>query len=108
MHSSKKVRPALLELASVRIKEFIREPEAIFWVFMFPILLTVALGLAFRQKSPERIPVGIVGGPGAQEQMKALAHSPALRPRLFTQGEGREALRRGKISLLVQGSAPPV
>jgi ABC-2 type transport system permease protein len=108
MHSSNKVRPALIELSSVRIKEFIREPEAIFWVFMFPVLLTVALGLAFREKPPDRIPVGIVSGAGASEQVKALAHSPALMPRLFNEREGRDALRRGKISLLVEESAPPV
>src|SRR5258708_1525606 len=102
------VRPALIELSSVRVKEFIREPEAIFWVFIFPILLTVALGLAFREKPPDKIPVGVVSGAGAQEQMKALAHSPTLLPHLYTEPDGRDALRRGKISLLVSGPAPVV
>ena len=47
----------LLELTVCRAKEFLREPEAIFWVFLFPILLAVALGLAFREKGPDKIPV---------------------------------------------------
>jgi len=56
------VRPALIELTGARLKEFIREPEAIFWVFGFPLLLTLLLGFAFREKPPDRIPVGIVSG----------------------------------------------
>ena len=38
----------LRELTFCRAKEFVREPEAIFWVFAFPVLLAIALGLAFR------------------------------------------------------------
>ena len=30
----------LVQLTLVRYREFYREPEAIFWVFVFPILLT--------------------------------------------------------------------
>jgi ABC-2 type transport system permease protein len=100
------VRPALIELTSARMKEFIRETEAIFWVFGFPLLLTLGLGFAFREKPPDRIPVGVVSGPRAAEQMKALAASPALLPRLYSERQGREELRRGKISLLVSGGSP--
>src|SRR5262245_35342120 len=46
---------ALRELVACRIREFLREPEALFWVFLFPVLLTVVLGLAFREKPPDRI-----------------------------------------------------
>ena len=34
---------ALVELTSVRFREFISEPEALFWVFIFPILLAAGL-----------------------------------------------------------------
>ena len=43
---------ALVELTFVRFREFMREPEALFWVFIFPILLAAGLGLAFREPSP--------------------------------------------------------
>ncbi len=102
------VRPALIELTIARLKEFVRETEALFWVFGFPLLLTLLLGFAFREKPPDRIPVGIVSGPSAQWQWKALSVSPALLPKIYTEQEGREALRRGKISLLVEGGAQPV
>ena len=46
-----KVRHPLLELTIARLKEFTREPEAVFWVFVFPLLLTLALGFAFREKA---------------------------------------------------------
>lgn len=102
------VRPAVIELTIVRLKEFVRETEAIFWVFGFPLLLTLALGFAFREKPPDRIPVGVVRGGIDAQRMKALAKSPALQPRLFTLAEGRDAVRRGKISLLVEGETSPV
>lgn len=98
----------LVELTIIRLKEFGREPDAVFWVFVFPLLLTVALGFAFREKPPERIPVGVVDGPAAQQRMAMLKKSPALLPRLYSAELGREELRRGKISLLVEGDATPV
>jgi ABC-2 type transport system permease protein len=97
----------LVELTIVRLKEFLREPDAVFWVFVFPILLTVALGFAFREKAPEKIPVGVVDGPASKARLQALSRSPALLPRLYSEREGREELRRGRISLLVEAHAQP-
>jgi ABC-2 type transport system permease protein len=98
---------ALWQLTVCRIKEFLREPEAVFWVFAFPLLLAVALGFAFREKPPDRIPVGVVDGPGAAATLDALSKSPVLLPRLMPGREGREALRTGRISLLVAPGAAP-
>ncbi|MBK9089787.1 MAG: ABC transporter permease [Holophagales bacterium] len=85
-----------------RLREFLREPEALFWVFAFPVLLALALGLAFRGKAPDRVPVGVTEGPGAAATATALGRSPALLPRIYPSAAGREALRTGKISLLVE------
>lgn len=102
----------LVELTTSRAKEFLREPEAVFWVFAFPVLLAIALGLAFREKGPDQIPVGVVAttesSAAADRTAKALARSPALLPRLYDATEGREALRTGKISLLVEPGPPVV
>src|SRR5204863_6683 len=95
------IRHPLVELTLARIKEFIREPEAIFWVFAFPILLTMALGLAFREKAPDKILVGVAEGPMAKQRAAALAKSPVLQPRVYPIAQGREELRLGKISLLI-------
>ena len=99
---SDKVRPPIVELVVVRTKEFLRETEAIFWVFGFPLLLALALGFAFRAKAPDKIPIGVVAGAHAQQQAAALAKSPVLLPRIYSNDEGRNALRLGRISLLVE------
>ena len=57
-----KVHGPLTELTRARVHELTREPEAVFWVFVFPIVLTAVLGLAFRSKPPEPLPVGVVAG----------------------------------------------
>jgi len=110
MSEDKRYHP-LVELTISRAKEFVREPEALFWVFFFPVLLAVALGLAFREKGPDKIPVGIVAASQADAvaagTAKALARSPVLLPRQYPAVSGREALRTGRISLLVE-PGPPV
>ncbi|HYO15595.1 MAG TPA: ABC transporter permease [Thermoanaerobaculia bacterium] len=98
---------ALRELTVCRMKEFLREPEAVFWVFLFPVLLSIVLGFAFRERPPDRIPVGVVAGPGAERTLASLERSPGLLPRPYAAAEGREALRTGKVSLLVE-PGPPV
>src|SRR5579864_5674336 len=96
----------LLQLTLARIREFVREPEAMFWVFAFPLLLAVALGLAFRDKAPDRIPIGVVAGPGAARAAAELARSPVLLPRIMAPAPASEALRTGRISLLIDPGAP--
>jgi len=102
----------LFELTSARMKEFLREPEAVFWVFAFPLLLAIALGFAFRAKGPDQIPVGVVSAgeadPAAARAMEALSHAQGLMPRKYPAAEGREALRTGRISLLVEAGPPAV
>lgn len=104
----KPLRPPIVELVAVRTKEFLRETEALFWVFGFPLLLALALGFAFRAKPPDRIPIGIAAGPHAQQRAAALAKSPVLIARVMPAEEGALALRRGKISLLVEGDDAPL
>jgi ABC-2 type transport system permease protein len=101
-------RPSpLLQLTLSRFREFVREPEALFWVFAFPLLLAIALGLAFRDKAPDRIPIGIVAGAGADRAAAALASSPVLLVKTMPPAAAREALRTGRISLLIEpGQAP--
>ena len=44
----------LIELTLMRAREFLREKEAVFWVFVFPVLMTFALGIAFRNTGPDK------------------------------------------------------
>ena len=104
MPEKTRIRPPIIELASTRTKEFLREKEAMFWVFGFPLILALALGFAFREKPPDRVPVAVVAGPNAQQRLAALQKSPTLLPRVMNVEEARDALRRGKVSLLIEGS----
>src|SRR5262245_24959204 len=55
------------QLVLVRLREFLREPEAVFWVFGFPIVMVVALGIAFRNQPVEIISVDVVNNGAAAE-----------------------------------------
>jgi ABC-type multidrug transport system permease subunit len=100
------VRAALNELTLARVRELVREPEAVFWVFVFPILLAAILGLAFRSRPADALPVAVAEGPAAEARMKALAADANLAPRLIGEREARQALARGRVVLVVSGEPP--
>src|SRR5579862_671562 len=63
-------------LLMARMLELKREPEVVFWVFVFPLLLALGLGIAFRNKPGNAFSVAIVEGAGAQDAQALLAKSP--------------------------------
>jgi ABC-2 type transport system permease protein len=91
----------LVQLTRVRYREFFREPEAVFWVFIFPILLAAGLGIAFRNRAPERTVVGVVGASGDTSLVAALRGGSELDPRLLTDSAAEQALRTGDAALVV-------
>jgi ABC-2 type transport system permease protein len=101
------VRGPFVELTVARVRELIREPEAVFWVFIFPIVLAAILALAFRSRPPDALPVGIAAGPHAQARLAALSAAPELRASILPEGDARAALVRGRIVLLVSAGDPP-
>jgi ABC-type polysaccharide/polyol phosphate export permease len=108
MSSPGRPLPALVELVRTRLLEFVREPEGMFWVFVFPVAMALALGFAFQNKAPEAIPVGITGAETSALR-RAVAGSKVLKPEIFSSvADGRAALRTGKIALLVEAGPPLV
>lgn len=71
-------RSALAELVLVRVREFVREPEAVFWTFVFPLLLAAGLGIAFRNRPPETVRVGVVSSPVSERAVATLRESKEL------------------------------
>jgi ABC-2 type transport system permease protein len=104
---SKKFHP-LLELTLARVREFLREPEVIFWVFVFPILLVFALGIAFRNTGPQKVHVAVErseANPAASTSlMDALSRSNDLSVAQLSSAEATQALRSGKVALVVRTS----
>jgi ABC-type multidrug transport system permease subunit len=95
----------LIELTTMRVHEFLREREAVFWVFVFPVLMTFALGIAFRNTGPEKIFVAIEAdatSPSVSELANVLAHSPDLSSSVLAPDEAARALRSGKVAIVVK------
>lgn len=98
----------MFQLALARMREFYREPEAVFWVFGFPIVLAFALGLAFRNTGPGALQVGVAAGPGDSTLAATLDSSPRLVAAVLDSATARTRLRTGRIALLVIPGAPIV
>ena len=92
----------LLELTTSRFREIIREPEAVFWSFVFPVLLAVGLGIAFRNRPAETVHVGVVESPQSPEITAAIRRHDGLEPEPLPSIDSAEAvLRAGRIALIV-------
>ena len=87
---------SLYQLTSTRFRLFLREPEAIFWVFVFPILLAVGLGIAFRNRPPDVLPVAAT----TAQLTQALAADKGLTASVMEEAAGVHALATGAINLL--------
>ena len=101
--------PPLVELTLARLREFLREPEALFWVFVFPILMACALGVAFRARGDEPVVVGVVGGAGAQQVTDDPGSARrGVTVRALGAGEIARALQRADVQVVVEPGTPPV
>jgi ABC-2 type transport system permease protein len=96
----------LVQLTRVRYREFFREPEAVFWVFVFPVLLAAGLGIAFRNPVAERTAVAVVAGsPNAEKLAEALRRAAGLDLSVLSDSAASEALRTGEAALVVVPTA---
>lgn len=107
------------QLYRARLREFLRQPARIFWVYGFPMLLAIVLGFAFQSRPPAPIVVDVVAGEGADSIKSAVAaantrleaDSTAAGPRvpiridLRTEAEAVARLKTGKTPVVV-ASAP--
>ena len=90
------IESSLFQLTVTRFRVFFREPEAVFWIFIFPILLSVGLSIAFRNRSAEILQVA-----GTTAQVTAsLNTDKGLHAVVFNESDGRHALATGNILLL--------
>jgi ABC-2 type transport system permease protein len=97
----------LVELALARLREFVREPEAMFWAFIFPILMSVTLAIAFPGGGSKAVLVAIEPGTGADRIRDALEHAAGVTVRDVGAANEARALREGDIHLLIIPTTPP-
>jgi len=92
----------LVQLTLVRAREFLREPEAVFWTFLFPVLMTVGLGIAFRSKPESAVKVVVLStAPDAQATAARLSGNRLLDVQLLDDSAAARGLRTGKVALVI-------
>jgi ABC-2 type transport system permease protein len=95
----------IAQLTLMRIREMVREPGVLFWIFGFPILISLGLGLAFRTKGPEPVVVGVL--PGMPADVLAALQKGGVEVRPLDPAAVRQDLRAGKVALvLIPPEAP--
>jgi len=91
----------LVQLTLARFREFVREPEVLFWVFIFPLLLAGGLGIAFRNRPPDVLKIAAV----SQELCNSLRKEKLLDVQQLAAAAAEEALRSGKVALIAAPAA---
>lgn len=87
---------ALVQLTLVRFRETLREPEALFWIFVFPILLAAGLGIAFRNRPADVLKIAST----SPEIVASIKHEKLLDIRQLDATAAEDALRTGRVALL--------
>jgi ABC-type multidrug transport system permease subunit len=91
-----------VQLTRVRYREFFREPEAVFWVFIFPVLLAAGLGIAFRNRAPDLISVAVVASDTTPSHMvEALRKTVGIEVSTSSESAAGEALRTGEAAIVL-------
>src|SRR5580693_2090329 len=92
-------------LLMARMLELKREPEVVFWVFVFPLLLALGLGIAFRNKPGDAVSVAIVRSTGSEQAQALLARSPQhemFKIQVLDTEDARKGFRLGKFDLVIE------
>jgi ABC-type multidrug transport system permease subunit len=103
---------AYRHLLWVRILELKREPEVVFWVFVFPLLLAAGLGIAFRNKPADIASVVVIDNAGAQKTLAMLQGSDkstatnksAIRTTILERDAALKAFHFGKYDLAIESN----
>jgi ABC-2 type transport system permease protein len=91
----------LLGLTLARVREFLREPEAVFWTYVFPLVLVVALGVAFRDRPVSTFRIAVRDGDLAEPVAAVLNGDPRFQASVWGEEEGRLRLRTGRADAMV-------
>ncbi|MDQ3170391.1 MAG: ABC transporter permease [Acidobacteriota bacterium] len=99
-------RNPFVQLTLVKLREYTREPEALFWVFAFPVLMTLALGIAFRGGDTADVRVGVVRGGASGALVSTLDADPRVIATEVDPAEASALLRDGKVAVIVAAGEP--
>lgn len=111
----------IIAITIARLREFIRRPESVFWVYFFPVLMIIVLGTAFQNKAVERIDVDVLAGPQAEQIVRMLEASnpteagsasessgasgqPLIVPLIVDMETSRDRLRTSKTAVAISST----
>lgn len=89
-------------LIKTRFVEFTRKPAAVFWTYVFPLVMMVVLGSAFRSQGTPTQPVAIVEHAQASALAEKLQPSPWLKVEVLPEEVAVRQLRTGAIVSLIR------
>ena len=93
-------------LLMARMLELKREPEVVFWVFIFPLLLALGLGIAFRNKPEGAVSVAIVqGAESAQTLLQKSPQAKQFKTQVLDAEAAHQAFRLGKVDVAIEPGA---
>lgn len=92
------------QLILCNIKASMREPEAIFWTYGFPLLMIVCLGIAFDTSAPQQQLVDVVDGLGSEQILEALSDDKQFRVFEGSEDEVLERLKRNRTQIVVKAA----
>ena len=97
------------EVAATTLREFIRTPEAVFWTYVFPVLMAVVLSMAFSERRPEPAAIAVIESSHALQWLAELGDNERLTAEVMTAEAAQQALARGRVDLVLDGApATPV
>jgi len=97
----------LVNLTLARVREFLREPEAVFWVYAFPLVMVVTLGVAFRSRPLEVCRIAVARGGLAESACAVLDRDSRFDARIWSEDECRRRLRSGQVDLILFAHSDP-
>jgi ABC-2 type transport system permease protein len=97
----------LVELTLARLREFVREPEALFWSFFFPIVMSVAMAIAFPSQGSQPVRVGVPPGAASETLRRTLSSDHGVVVHDVAADEELRQLREGDVHVVVRPGDPP-
>jgi ABC-2 type transport system permease protein len=95
----------IVQLTLMRLREMGREPGVLFWAFGFPVVLSIALGIAFRERGPDPVVVGAL--PGVSAEVHRALTEGQVRVQELDRPTAAKELRAGHINLVLVPPADP-
>ncbi len=92
---------AFSQLVLTRFREFYREPEAVFWVYGFPLILATVLSIAFARSEPPSPIVDVLGPSPQADKLADMLRQAKMDVKVLSLDECERRLKIGVSNLFV-------